>query len=156
MHCKRRISLCFIVVFFAVSLFGCVDPSKYGRIRTAGPDMTIDQLVKNQKDYDVYYAGVNVGLVNAILFDPKNDDRKITLQQYWVSANDESKLSECMRWINVFKSEPPSLYSVVGPGGNVFGYLYMLPSSPVIKVVDDKTLWIGDLSDRTSENLGIQ
>ena len=52
------------------------------------------------------------------------------------------------------KDDGPSLYSVVGPGGQFFGYLYMLPSNPEIKVVNDKTLWIGNLSERRDEKMG--
>ena len=155
MQCKRRISLFFITVFIAAAFAGCMDPSKYGRLRRAGPDMTIDQLLKDSKNYNVYYAGVNLELVNAILFDPKNDDRGFSLQHYWVSVNDDAKLSEAMRWINVFRIEPPSLSRIVGPGDKTFGYLYMLSSSPVIKVVDDKTLYLGNLSQRSESGSGI-
>ena len=150
---REKIFLWFIVAIFPAFLFGCVESGKYGRLTMAGSAMTIEQLQRHWKDYHVSYAGVDVTLPNAILFDPKNDGREITLQKYWVSVTNAEKLSEVMRWIQVWKSQPPSLYEVKGPGGQVFGYLYMLPSSPVIKVVDDKTLWIGDLSLRNDGNL---
>ena len=149
-----RFFLIIVVVMFLASLFGCVGSGSGGRLARPGSDMTIDYLQKHWKDYNVSYAGVNVDSVNAILFDPKGDDRKITLQQFWVPVNDAGVFSDLIRWIHVFKIEGPSLYSVVGPGGQVFGYLYMLPSTPQIKAVDDKTLWIGNLSDRTDENMG--
>ena len=144
-----------IAAILPALFFGCIESGKYGRLSMAGSDMTIEQLQKQWKEYNVSYAGVNAESVNAILFDPKSDGRQITLQQFWVSVNDAGELSELMRWINVFKVEPPSLYRVLGPGGQVFGYLYMLPSAPEIKVVDENTLWIGDLSERSSERLGI-
>ena len=150
----ERIFSILIVVFFLAALFGCVESGNYGRLTRPGSDMTIDYLQKHWQNYKVSYAGVDVGSVNAILFDPKGDGRQITLQQFWVSVNDAAKLSELVRWIHVFKIEGPSLYGVAGPGGQVFGYLYMLPSSPLIKVVDDKTLWIGNLSDRSDDNMG--
>lgn len=154
MHKTERIFLSLIVVFFLAVLFGCVESGNYGRLTRAGSDMTIGYLQKHWQDYKVSYAGVNVDTVNAILFDPKGDGREITLQQFWVSVNDAATLSNLIRWIHVFKFEGPSLYGVVGPGGQVFGYLYMLPSSPQIKVIDDKTLWIGNLSDRSDDNMG--
>ena len=149
---REKIFLCVIVAVFPAFLFGCVESGNYGRLGMAGSSMTIEQLQTHWKDYTVSFAGVNVKLANAILFDPKNDGREITLQQYWVPVNSAEELSELMRWIHVFKSQPPSLYEVKGPGGQVFGYLYMLPSAPEIKVIDDKTLWIGDLSLRNNGN----
>ena len=155
MQCKRRISLFFITAFILAASVGCMDSSKYGRLRMAGSDMTIDQLLKNWQDYNVSWTGVSVMNVNAILFDPKNDDKGFSLQHSWVRINDEANLSELMRWINVFRVEPPSLYRVVGPGDKTFGYLYMLSSSPVIKVVDERTLYLGNLSQRSESGSGI-
>ena len=152
----ERIFWSLFVVFSLAVLFVCVESGNYGRLTRPGSDMTIDYLQKHWQDYKVSYAGVDVGSVNAILFDPKGDGREITLQKFWVSVNDAAKLSELIRWIHVFKIEGPSLYGIAGPGGQIFGYLYMLPSSPQIKVVDDKTLWIGNLSERTDEDMGAQ
>ncbi len=154
MQKAKRLFFSIIVVLSLVLLFGCVESGSGGRLTMAGSDMTIGYLQEHWQDYTVSYAGVNVDSVNAILFDPRDDGRKITLQQFWVGVNDAGKLSDLIKWIHVFKIEGPSLYNVVGPGGQVFGYLYMLPSTPQIKAVDDKTLWIGNLSDRTDENMG--
>lgn len=152
---SKPIVFMLIAAIFPVFVFGCVESGSYGRLTMAGSDMTIEQLQKQWKDYKVSYAGVKVESVNAILFDPRNDGREITLQKYWAPIKDSGELSELLRWIHVFKAEPPSLYRVLGPGGQVFGYLYMLPSTPEIKVVDENTLWIGDLSVRTNETTGI-
>jgi hypothetical protein len=119
--------------------------------------MTIDQLVQNWKNYNVYWAGVNVRNVNAILFDPKNDDRKFSLQtSNWSPVDKEAKLAELIRWINVFRTQPPNLYNVIGPDGKTFGYLFMLPSSPLIRVVDAQTLSITNISDRGFDDLGAE
>lgn len=147
-----QIFLGLIAAIFLASLFGCVETGNYGRLTMAGSNVTIEQLQKNWSNYRVSYAGVNAGLVNAILFDPKKDGREITLQKYWVSVNSADELSELIRWIHVWKSQPPSLYEVLGPGGRIFGYLYMLPSTPLIKVIDENTLWIDDLSERSGGN----
>ena len=151
---EKRIFLRLVVVCFLASLFGCVESENRGRLTMTGSGMTLDHLQKSWKDYNVSYAGVNVESVNAILFAPKSDGREITLQQFWVSVDDAAVLSDLISWIHVFKYDGPSLYSVVGPGGQFFGYLYMLPSNPEIKVVNDKTLWIGNLSERRDEKMG--
>lgn len=143
-----------IVVCSLAFLFGCVESGDSGRLTMTRSDITLDHLQTHWKDYKVSYAGVTADSVNAILFDPRTDGREITLQQFWVSVDDAGTLSSLISWIHIFKFQGPSLYSVVGPGGQVFGYLYMLPSSPQIKVVDEKTLWIGNLSERRDEKMG--
>ena len=157
MHYMWRTSLYLLMICFVATLVGCVDPAKYGRFKPVGRgDMTIEHLVKNWKDYDVHWAGVNVRLTNAILFDPKDNDLKFSLQQFWEPVDDEAELSEVIRWIKNFGGEPPSLYRVSGPGDKTFGYLYMLTSSPVIRVVDERTLSISNLSERGYGGLGAQ
>ena len=151
---KEKIFLRLIVLYFLASLFGCVESENRGSLTMTGSDMTLNHLLKNWKDYNVSYAGVTEDSVNAILFDPKSDGRKITLQPFWVPVDDAGKLSDLISWIHVFKYEGPSLYSVVGPGGQVFGYLYMLPSRPDIKVVDHNPLFIGNLSERKDDQMG--
>ena len=44
-----------------------------------------------------------------------------------------------------------ALYKILGPAQQVFGYLYILASPPEIKVVDDRTLWIGNVTLRDFE-----
>jgi len=151
----KRIFLYLITVFLVTSFLGCAESGDRARLADPRSDMTIDYLQKHWKDYNVSYAGVDADRVNAILFDPKGDGRKLTLQQFWVSVKDEKQLSDLIGSINIFRNEGPDLFSVVGPGGQVFGYLYMLPSEPDMKVVDANTLWIGDLSKRTG-TAGVQ
>ena len=153
MKYKRGIYCLFLLMFSAASIFGCVASGKYGRLRLAGSDMTIDQLVKHWEDYHVSYAGVSVTQPNAILFDPKGDDKVITLHQYWATVKDKSELSEIIRWMGPMSSRV-ALYRIMGPGDQVFGYIYMSNMSPLIRVVDEKTLWIGNITLRNIEGAG--
>ena len=140
-------------MFMAASLYGCVASGEYGRLGLAGSDMTIEQLVTHWEDYHVSYAGVNTNKPNAILFDPKGDDKVITLHKFWTPVKDKSKLSEIMVWM------PPvdprvALYEIRGPGEQVFGYIYMFNAAPLIRVVDEKTLWIDNITLREFEGAG--
>lgn len=137
--------------FFVVLALGCAGcaPGGYGRIRLAGPEMTIGRLAKNWKEYHVAYAGVRVSLPNAILFDPKNDETTITLQEYWTPVDDQETLGDLLAWIRSFRIYGPAiLYKIEGPDNRVFGYLYTLDTSAYIKVIDDNTLWIDDMTLR--------
>jgi hypothetical protein len=118
--------------------------------------MTIDQLVKNWKDYHVSYAGVRVSLPNAILFDPRSDGKTITLQKYWEPVEDEETLKDLMSWIQLFKfGGPPALYAVTSPDNRVFGYLYCLDNDANIKVIDNNTLWLDDMTLRPEDKYNV-
>ena len=147
---KRRIYCLLILMFLAASIFGCMASGKYGRLTLAGSDMTIEQLMTQWKEYHIFYAGVSVSQPNAILFDPRGDDRVITLHEYWAPVKNRSELSEIMGWMGPVGSRA-ALYKIMGPGEQVFGYIYMSNMSPLIRVVDEKTLWIGNMTVRNIE-----
>jgi hypothetical protein len=152
MICKWRIFLFFIIFSFALS--GCLNPAGYGRVKPAGKDMTLDHLVKNWMDYNIHWAGINVRTVNAILFGPKGNDLKFSLQSSWTHVETKEELSELIRWINVFKEQPPTLYKVLGPDNQTFGYIFMLTSNPLIKVVDAQTLSVSNVTQRNFDEFG--
>ena len=93
----------------------------------------------------MYYAGVSSSQPNAILFDPRKDDRKMDVHEWWVEVKDPELMSELMGFIY---NSPwhPSLRRITGPDGQRYGYLFSVYWNVPIKVVDDKTMWIDDLS----------
>lgn len=145
---KFTISVFALVGLLVFSWAGCA-PGGYGKLGIAGPEMTIGALVKNWKDYHVSYAGVRVSLPNAILFDPKNDNKTITLHKYWAPVEDQETLGDLLSWINLFKwSGPPRLYTIIGPDNRIFGYLYALYNDAIIEIIDENTIWIDDMTLR--------
>jgi hypothetical protein len=147
---KQEITIPVVALFLVLAL-GCAGcaPGGYGKLRLAGQEVTIGRLAKNWQDYHVAYAGVRVSLPNAIVFDPKNNDTTITLQKYWVPVDNQETLGDLLGWIRSFGIYgPATLYKVMGPGNRVFGYLYTLDTTAYIKVIDDNTLWIGDMTLR--------
>ena len=146
-----------ILVFALIALYcaACVPSDHYGRLVIDGPDMTIQQLFDRWQDYNVSYAGVEADIPNAILFDPKGDDKTITLHPYWSPVRDREELQDLLAGIWSFKLDPPRLYKIIGPNNLVFGYLYTLDTYAHIKVIDDNTLWIDDMTLRPSVKQGI-
>ncbi len=142
---------CFLLsLCSAAIIFGCVAPAKYGRISKAGSGVTIAQLVTHWEQYQVSWAGVSSSQPNAILFDPKGDDRAITLHPYWAPVKDKSELSEIMGWMGPAGSRV-ALYEIKGPDDQVYGFIYMANVVPLIRVVDEKTLWVGNMTLRNIE-----
>ena len=70
----------FIIAILIFLMSGCAE---YGKLRVESQDvynantrysekMTIQKLLKNWQDYDIYYAGYKASQATGIMFDPKN------------------------------------------------------------------------------------
>jgi len=124
----------------------------HGRLEAAwsgAEKMTIKELQKNWRDYTVYYRGVEIGLASAALFEPKGDDRALAdtrkpweaTGERWIEVikNDEANTEqEVARLINAITVQRwgqfhPSLYRIMGPDGDFYGYLYTAWNRAVIR-----------------------
>ena len=94
---------------------------------------------------------VKVGEVNAILFDPKKDNRKLEVHEWWEEVRDPELLSDLLGFIYLNAVNYPSLRVIKDPKDNLYGYLYSVWWTTPIKVIDDKTMWIDDLSTNPFE-----
>ena len=140
MKYKRVIYRFFLFSCSAVLIFGCVASEKYGQLRLAGSEMNIEQLLKHWEEYDVYWTGVESQSA-AVLFGLKGDNKVITLHEYWVTVKDKSQLSEVIGLLQRAGASA-ALYKLMGPGNQVFGYIYKSTPSPSIRIVDEKTVWV--------------
>ena len=141
-----------ILIFVSLVLFllaGCAGLDAYGKLRLLADGkerVTIEQLVDRWQDYDVYYSGIAVHKPSAILFDPKGDERTLQVHPWWVRVEKKDMLLEILKWIDFYRKFPPRLRAVLGPDNAFFGYMYTPWDHALIKVVDDKTLWVNELS----------
>ena len=140
MKYKRGISCFPLFLCFAVLTFGCVASEKYGQLRLAGSEMNIEQLVTHWEEYDVFWAGVESQSA-AILFGLKGDNKVITVHEYWATVKDKSQLSGLIGLLQRAGASA-ALYKLIGPGDQVFGYIYKSTPSPSIRIVDEKTVWV--------------
>lgn len=147
---NERGTLMFLgVVLMSLSLAGCAGLGGYGKLslQPEGKDrVTPAKLMENWRDYDIHYAGLAVHRPSAVLFDPKVDGKTIQVHEWWIRIGDENTLREVMEWLVFDRHFDPVVWRILVPGGDLYGYLYTWWSNPLIKVVDDHTLWIDDLS----------
>jgi hypothetical protein len=158
MKSSKRNAILLFVILTALSLLGCTGLSSYGKLYLAPNgkgSVTMGQLVERWQDYDIYYSGIAVHKPSAILFDPKGDDKTLQVHPWWVRVDKKEKLLEILKWIDFYRKFPPRLRMVLGPDNGFFGYMYTAWDHALIKVVDDKTLWVNHLSmprDEAPEN----
>ena len=110
-----------MAVFF---IAGCSWFMSYGKLTPAyGPSekVTIQELQKNWRAYNVYYAALHAGVStdhpSAVMFDPKDDDKTVTVSR-WATVEDDQSLVEMIDTIqNTYTSSGyyPRLWRLVGP-----------------------------------------
>jgi len=134
------------LILLMAALIGCSTPH-YGKIQgqtAPGEALSLEQLTDNWQDYDVYYATRYSSRPAAVMFDPKDDDRKL-IGEGWYQIEDPVTLAKTIRIIQVWYN-----YVIVGvvrsPDERVFGYMYYPPDLNIpIRVVDGQTLYVGTL-----------
>jgi len=137
-------SMIALVLLFTAA---CGWMKNYGRLSVVyekKDGVTIQNLVENWQENDVTYAGLSVSSPSAVMFDPKSDDRRLTHDK-WVRVKDLDQLKTILNWIDSDPNFPPRLMKITGPDGLVYGYMYSYRSDVVMKVVDGRTLWVGDI-----------
>ena len=137
----------FLVLVFNCFIDGCLSLNEYGTIRDASraKDMpTIKELTEKWQDYHLFYAWAPLENPSAVLFDPKMDDRRL-VHEKWVAVKDQAELISLIGWIDLNVDFFPGLSAILGPDDEFYGYVYSAWTHVLIKVVDEKTLWIDDL-----------
>lgn len=137
------------VILISLSLAACAGLGSYGKLRLqpqGKAKVTPERLIENWKDYDIHYAGLSISKPSAVLFDPGGDGKTIQCHAWWVRIEDQEMLKEVMGWLAFDKNFDPVVWRILGPGDEFYGYLYTWWSNPLIKVVDDHTLYVDDLS----------
>jgi hypothetical protein len=137
----------FGLLLFSVS--GCAWQQNYGKLRLQpyGKDrLTIENLLDNWTGYHIYYAGLEVYRPSALMFDPKEGERKLVPHEWWIKVEDKKTLIEIVDWLNFDKHFEPLIWRILGPNDAFFGYVYTAWTHVLIRVIDEKTLWVDDMS----------
>lgn len=146
---RRRCTLALAVFLVGLLVSSCAF-TRYGRLSM--PDradsVTVETLVKNWEDYEIYYAGLHAGHPSAVLFDRKDDDRGFMTGR-WFEVKDKDVLDGLVDSIQrqlPISVYSPRLWEVVGPDGHLYGYMFTSWNHAVMKPVDEKTLFVNDLA----------
>ena len=129
------------ILLLAFSMYGCAG---YGKIRAGAwrETMTINELLKNQENYDISYASWTTPYPTCFIFDPKEDDRKL-IGDAWHKFENPEWLSERISYIRTFSRDRPVIQRISGPDDRFYGFLYCDGDySTVAKVVDENTMYM--------------
>jgi hypothetical protein len=154
MEKKKNPYLYIIVLILLFFISGCSYLNTYGKLRNVsanGNSLTIQDLEEKWNDYAVYYAGyygsLSIKHPSAVMFDPRNDSKKLVGDK-WTTINNRHTLSELISSIQSQESAGsfyPRLWKILGPDDQFYGFLFTAWDHVVTKVIGENTMWVYDL-----------
>ncbi len=143
----RRFGFTVAVLLIVGLLAGCA--GSYGKMRVEDKGgMMVETLLGNWQNYELHYAGDGNQAV-AVVFDPKTDGKSLKMGPRWERVPDVNTLNKMVGYL---KQQPPrgvygpKLWTIQGPDGSAYGYVYTVLTELVIRVLDDKTMLVESVS----------
>jgi hypothetical protein len=103
--------------------------------------VTLESLVRDWQNYNIYYGGSIPDRPIAIFFDPKNDGKTVEVEGLrWWKAGDEKTMLDAVGRVKMLQETVPRLWKVLGPDDSLFGYAYTPLIRLNIVVVNENTI----------------
>jgi hypothetical protein len=132
-----------VVVLFALGWAACAGTLgrwPYRVVSVHDKHTVLEELKRNWRDYNIYSDGP-VETTAAVVFDPKNDDRKLLGYRY-VKVENQRNVEVAVNWIESYLTFNPTLYRIYDEEGRFYGYVFIALYIPVPQRVDDRTLML--------------
>ena len=158
--------ICLLFIGFAF-IMGC--SGNYGNFKRQSRSeskVTKQQLIDNWADYDIrliYRMGHQPPRLIVIIFDMKNDDKKITVERESSKVNDQAMWSEIVKentasdgeftlvWGNYGPYYSTGVQEIWGPDNQIYGYIIYQEYAVVlntVKLVDENTVRLSGRAPR--------
>ena len=146
------------VLIFAL-VMGCA--GNYGNFKRqtrSESKATKQQLIHNWSDYDIWlHAAYKPPRITIIIFDPKNDNRKISVGSNWRMVKDQQMWTEIVKkntasdgeftlvWDNYGPYYSTGVQEISGPDNQLYGFIIYQESAVSlqrVELVDENTIRI--------------
>ena len=150
---KNRYSICIAVALLSIMLLstGCASHGKLSVIPRGEKNALLADLAAHTDQYIVHYHGNSEKLVSGIIFDPIDDGKRIQPEGFlWQEVSHSDTIAGIIDTISRTTNFPnyfPRLNRILGPEGDVYGYLFTGWSHVRIKPVDENTVRVFGLKD---------
>jgi hypothetical protein len=134
-----------LVILILILIMGCM--GNYGKIRkqtgTEGK-VTLSELRNNWNEYDIYFGRRSNRYADAIMFDPKNNNTRLSGDS-WIKIEDQETLDKRIKDVHRVY-DWAGVYLIEGENNQVFGYMYYPGYFHVsVSIVDARTLYVSSL-----------
>ena len=134
-----------IVILILIFIMGC--SGNYGQIKKqtgADDKVTLSELRDNWDDYDIYYGMRSNRYADAIMFDPKDNGKKLKGDS-WIKIEDQETLVEKIKGLQGIY-DYAKVHIIEGADNQFFGYMYYGGYFHVsVNIVDEQTLYVSSL-----------
>ena len=134
-----------IVILILIFIMGC--SGNYGQIKKqtgADDKVTLSELRDNWDDYDIYYGMRSNRYADAIMFDPKDNGKKLKGDS-WIKIEDQETLVEKIKGLQGIY-DYAKVHIIEGADNQFFGYMYYGGYFHVsVYIVDEQTLYVSSL-----------
>lgn len=134
-----------IVILILIFIMGC--SGNYGQIKKqtgADDKVTLSELRDNWDDYDIYYGMRSNRYADAIMFDPKDNGKKLKGDS-WIKIEDQETLVEKIKGLQSIY-DYAKVHIIDGADNQFFGYMYYGGYFHVsVNIVDEQTLYVSSL-----------
>ncbi len=146
---RKRMVIMIASLALTKLMLGCAPYGSLLPVGGAGDPVTVDQLVEQSEQFRVFYAGYAVNNPSGILFDPVGDDRHLIPSPRWSEITGRDTAAEVVGWLRI-QSGPgyfPALSRIVGPDGELYGYLFTGWHGLPTRGIEKQGLFVYDLPD---------
>ena len=141
MDFKGMMNSVFLFVVMGLLIAGCAGGNFATMKAEDSGRVTLDTLVGDWQNYNIYYGGSIPDRPIVIFFDPKNDGKTVEVEGLrWWKAGDEKTMLDSVGRVKNLPGTVPSLWKVLGPDGSLFGYAYTQLGRLNIVVVNENTI----------------
>jgi hypothetical protein len=154
MNIQRLVVLAILIFVFVMGCSGSYQELKTKPVNDSV--ITDKELMDNWSDYNILFRQINGRLV-VIAFDPKNDDRKILVENPWRTINDQAIWAEILKANTIsdgkfslnggYHSPTTTLTTtgvlmIMGPDNQPFGFIILQEERPYVwaRMVDENTM----------------
>jgi hypothetical protein len=78
------------------------------------------------------------------MFDPRNDDRKLEVHNWWSQVEGQEEMSTVSRMLRASQF-PIYVWVIHSPDKKTYGYLYAPHQDVLITMIDEKKMWVDRL-----------
>ena len=144
---KKRFAAVLVAVGLVLALTGCATYTGARSQMVYGSRITVQGLVKDWQNYNIYFTGHGRGHPSAVLFEPKDDDCVIIADRWWKVETYEvlADLVDSIQRQLPIGFYYPRLLELVGPDNHRYGYVFTSWDHVVVKLIDDRTMVVYDL-----------
>ena len=131
-----------IAIIALIFAFSCATPKgspRFEPVAHRDKGEALSDLRQNWRNYSISYGGGSVGLASVLIFDPKDDGRRLVGERY-VKVEDDETLDRVISVIQSYVAFTPTLYRIYGEAGELFGYVFTAHFRPFPGKIDDRTL----------------